>query len=92
MAASDEAVNLNPEGRISSFGGVLPFFSWRIYMRLNYKDMKENVRKMAIALMIAGLAGYILESVGLINTSIIVAIGLTLWIFGLVERDAMEEE
>ncbi|MAX51893.1 hypothetical protein [Methylophaga thalassica] len=61
-------------------------------MRLNYKDMKEDVRKMAIALMIAGLAGYILESVGLINTSIIVAIGLTLWIFGLVERDAMEEE
>ena len=61
-------------------------------MRLNYKDMKEDVRKMAIALMIAGLAGYILESVGLINTSIIVAIGLTLWIFGLVERDAMEEK
>lgn len=61
-------------------------------MRLNYKDMKEDVRKMAIALMIAGLAGYILESVGLINTSIIVGIGLTLWIFGLVERDAMEEE
>ena len=61
-------------------------------MRLNYKDMKEDVRKMAIALMIAGLAGYILESVGLINTSIIVGIGLTLWVFGLVERDAMEEE
>jgi len=61
-------------------------------MRLNYKDMKEDVRKMAIALMIAGLAGYILESVGLINTSIIVGIGLTLWVFGLVERDAMEEK
>ena len=61
-------------------------------MRQNYKDMKDDVRKMAIALMIAGLAGYILESVGLINTSIIVGIGLTLWIFGLVERDAMEEE
>lgn len=61
-------------------------------MRLNYKDMKDDVRKMAIALMIAGLAGYILDSVGLINTSIIVGIGLTLWIFGLVERDAMEEE
>lgn len=54
--------------------------------------MKDDVRKMAIALMIAGLAGYILDSVGLINTSIIVGIGLTLWIFGLVERDAMEEE
>ena len=54
--------------------------------------MKEDVRKMAIALMIAGLAGYILESVGLINTSIIVGIGLTLWVFGLVERDAMEEK
>lgn len=61
-------------------------------MRQNYKDMKEDVRKMAIALMIAGLAGYILESVGLINTSIIVGIGLTLWVFGLVERDAMEEK
>ncbi|HIC46362.1 MULTISPECIES: hypothetical protein [Methylophaga] len=61
-------------------------------MRQNYKDMKDDVRKMAIALMIAGLAGYILDSVGLINTSIIVGIGLTLWIFGLVERDAMEEE
>ena len=79
------------KGEYLPSGGVL-LFLYGEYMRLNYKDMKEDVRKMAIALMIAGLAGYILDSVGLINTSIIVGIGLTLWVFGLVERDAMEEK
>ena len=60
-------------------------------MRLKLDEMKDDVRKMAIALMIAGLAGYILDSVGGFNASVIVIIGLILWIVGLVEKCEKEE-
>ena len=60
-------------------------------MRLKTDDMKDDVRKMAIALMIAGLVGYILDSVGGFNAATIVVIGLILWIVGLVEKSVQEE-
>ena len=60
-------------------------------MRLKTDDMKDDVRKMSIALMIAGLVGYILDSVGGFNAATIVVIGLILWIVGLVEKSVQEE-
>jgi len=61
-------------------------------MKVNLIILKEDLRKMAIALMIAGLAGFILESVGIFKSAIISTVGLIFWIIGLVEKSAQENE
>ncbi|MCB2425507.1 MULTISPECIES: hypothetical protein [Methylophaga] len=61
-------------------------------IKVNFNNIKEDLRKIAIALMIAGLAGFIIESVSLFKSAIITFVGLIFWILGLVEKATQEGE
>ena len=61
-------------------------------IKVNFNNIKEDLRKIAIALMIAGLAGFIIDSVSLFNSAIITFVGLIFWILGLVEKATQEGE
>ena len=82
------------KGECFSFQGRRsPFFIWRMpLIKVNFNNIKEDLRKIAIALMIAGLAGFIIESVSLFKSAIITFVGLIFWILGLVEKATQEGE
>jgi drug/metabolite transporter (DMT)-like permease len=53
-------------------------------MQLNYPQLRDALRKIGIALVVAGILGVILDQ-HLLNSSIVLGLGLTLLLVGLLD-------